>query len=79
MSVLIQTSNRMSLMITSGPMTTALRGAAAQASAADPSANVTGKFTIYYNKSELNFNTYTRAAQEYCASPKKSLPIKHWL
>merc|ERR1739848_184146 len=54
MSVLIQTSNRMSLMITSGPMTTALRGAAAQASAADPSANVTGlraakskKFAVY--------------------------------
>ena len=75
MSVLIQTSNRMSLLITSGPMTTALRGAAAQASAADPSANVTGncaKFTIYYNKSELNFNTCTRAAQEYRASQKIS-------
>merc|ERR1712088_1114640 len=54
MSVLIKTSNRMSLMITSGPMTTALRGTAAQASAADPSANVTGlraakskKFAVY--------------------------------
>ena len=47
MSVLVQTSNRMVLMITSGPMTTALRGAAVQASAADPSANVTGKFVIF--------------------------------
>ena len=48
----------MSLMITSGPMTTALRGAAAQASAADPSANVTGncaKFTIYL-KTFIFFN-----------------------
>jgi len=54
MSVLIQTSNRMALMVISGPMTTALRGAAVQASAADPSANVTGlraakskKFAVY--------------------------------
>merc|ERR1712109_190862 len=54
MSVLSQTSSRMAMMATSGPMTTAIRGAAAQAAAADPSANVTGlragkskKFAIY--------------------------------
>ena len=47
MSVLIPTSNRMVLMLTSGPMTTALRGAAVQASAADPSANVTGKYVVF--------------------------------
>merc|ERR1712158_77887 len=42
MSVLSQTSSRLALLASSGPMTTAIRGAAAQASAADPSANVTG-------------------------------------
>jgi len=54
MSVLSQTSSRLALMASSGPITNAIRGAAAQASAADPSANVTGlragkskKFAVY--------------------------------
>merc|ERR1712241_1423991 len=42
MSVLSQTSSRLALLASSAPMTNAIRGAAAQASAADPSANVTG-------------------------------------
>merc|ERR1711973_734191 len=54
MSVLSQTSSRLALLASSAPMTNAIRGAAAQASAADPSANVTGlraakskKFAVY--------------------------------
>jgi succinate dehydrogenase (ubiquinone) iron-sulfur subunit len=54
MSVLSQTSSRLALMASSAPITNAIRGAAAQASAADPSANVTGlragkskKFAVY--------------------------------
>merc|ERR1711884_810873 len=54
MSVLAQTSNKLALKAASSPMKIALRGAAAQASAADPSANVTGlraakskKFAVY--------------------------------
>jgi len=54
MSVLSQTSSRLALMASSGSITNAIRGAAVQASAADPSANVTGlragkskKFAVY--------------------------------
>merc|ERR1711992_17677 len=54
MSVLSQTSSRIAMMATSASSTAPIRGAAAQASAADPSANVTGlragkskKFAIY--------------------------------
>merc|ERR1711963_1350389 len=54
MSVLAQTSNKLVLKAAAGPMSNVVRGAAAQASAADPSANVTGlraaktkKFAVY--------------------------------
>merc|ERR1711910_51368 len=51
---LSQTSSRLALLASSAPMTNAIRGAEAQAAAADPSANVTGlraakskKFAVY--------------------------------
>merc|ERR1712137_287946 len=54
MSVLAQTSNKLVLKAAAGPLSNVVRGAAIQASAADPSANVTGlraakskKFAIY--------------------------------
>merc|ERR1711884_744789 len=54
MSVLAQTSNKLALKAAAGPLSNMVRGAAVQASAADPSANVTGlraakskKFAVY--------------------------------
>merc|ERR1712117_740867 len=54
MSVLAQTSSRLALKAAAGPLSNMVRGAAVQASAADPSANVTGlraakskKFAVY--------------------------------
>merc|ERR1712150_176926 len=54
MSVLAQTSNKLVLKAAAGPLSNVVRGAAVQASAADPSANVTGlraakskKFAVY--------------------------------
>merc|ERR1712012_1124185 len=54
MSVLAQTSNKLALKDAAGPLSNMVRGAAVQASAADPSANVTGlraakskKFAVY--------------------------------
>merc|ERR1712122_263962 len=54
MSVLAQTSNKLALKAAAGPLSNMVRGASVQASAADPSANVTGlraakskKFAVY--------------------------------